>query len=257
MTVTWIYAFAESGYENGVKVGRSSTAFGVWNDAPCFSPTPLIYLAGWKVDIPETPAATRGVAANAVERSVHAVLGRSLAFPRNGREWFDITLSDALERLSNALRAAPTVADGHLGRRVTNDQFRNPHPRKLRGHPLKIVAWIYREHLTGRLKTQIIDDWTAPFELRRRYSRNGFEEIAAFAYDGEPSSERNAQVYAAWSATMKAFGPATDDTVYGWLSAGVVVEDVAASYVGAGLAQLVMDRQCCPTGVRASYNRSQ
>lgn len=257
MRVTWIYAFADSGYENGVKVGRSSTAFGAWDDAPCYSPRPLLYLASWKVDIPAAPGVARGVAASAVERSVHAVLGESLTFPRNGREWFDITSSDALERLSNALRSAPSVVDGHRGRRVTNDQFRNPHPTKLSRHPLKIVAWVYREHLTGRLKTQVIDDWTTPFEVRRRYSRNGFEEIAAFAYEGEPSSEGNAQVYAAWLITMKMFGAGTDDTVYGWLPAGVAVEDITVSYLRAGLGQLQIDRRCCATGVRASYNRSQ
>jgi hypothetical protein len=256
MAITWIYVFADSGHDTGVKVGRSSTAFGAWNDAPCYSPRAMTYVAGWQQDLPDEAGKTRAAAANALERRLHALLIPRLTFPRNGREWFDIAPAEAVDRISGALGAAPTVVDGHRGRRVANDQLRNPHPRRLNAHKWKIVAWIYREHLTGRLKTQVIDDWAAPFEMRRRYSRNGFAEVAAFSYGGAPTAAGNARVYGAWSGVMTAFGPGTDDTVYGWLSSGTDLDHVVDAFRSTGLTSLPLDRRACPIGVRAAYNKT-
>jgi hypothetical protein len=252
----WIYVFRDTGYDIGVKVGRSSSRFGAWDDAPSYSPRQMQYVAGWRVDLPEQPGVSKGAAASQVERSVAAQLGPNLVYPRNGREWFRLSAADAIERISSALRSEPSLRDGHTQKNVTNDQFRNPGPHRIAEHRFKLVAWVYREHLTGRIKTQVNDDWTNPFETRRRYSRNGFEEIAAFSYPGPVSSAGNIQTHEVWRKVMKALGPGPEDRFYGWLSDGVVPSDAARIY-GEALRSLPLEKGNCPPGVRKRYNVSQ
>lgn len=256
MSTAWIYAFADSGYDRGVKLGRSSTKLGAWHDAPCYSPRPLLYLAGWEVDLPVDSRMTKGAAANAIERKVGRHLGPPLTYPRNGREWFDIETAAALSRISDVLGAAPSIENGHLSGIVTNDQFLNPHPRKFGSHPFRIVAWIYREQLTGRVKTQLIDDWQTPFEIRRRYSRNGFEELAAFTSENPSIPDANRQTYEAWVAVMMRLGAGTAPTHYGWLPPEVDLQAVSDLYLKSGLASIGPDRHRMPAGVRPLYNRS-
>lgn len=248
---TWIYAIADTGYDSGVKVGRSSTAMGIWDAVPSYSPRPMRYLAAWRIPLGGPSAKT----ASAVERNVHDAVGAPFVRPRNGREWFDVTTTEAIARITAHLGCEPEIVDGHISRIVTNDQFRNPHPRRLGQHALKVVVWVYREDLSGRLKTQFVDDWTTPFEIRRRYSRNGFAELAAFSYQGAPSGDGNLHVLAAWTAVVTRFGQGPDDQHYGWLDPLANPADVFAKYIDFGLKQVALDRRSAPVGVRAAYNR--
>lgn len=246
----WIYVFLDNGYEQGVKVGRSSSRHGAWDDAPSYSPRPMRYAAGWEINLGV------GQTASSVEREIHGVLGPALVYPRNGREWFDVAQEEAIERISEKLGTAPEGRNLHVNRVVTNDQFRNPHPRRAATNRFRTVAWVYQEHMTGRLKTQVIDDWTTPLETRRRYSRNGFAECAAFTAPDDEISRGNLATQGAWERVMDELCGDHEDGRYGWLPEGARLEDVAAIYRAAGLVSIDMDRARPYPGVKPAYNRS-
>ena len=250
MASTWIYVFWDSGYACGVKVGRSSSQLGAWDDAPSYSPRPMHYVAGWKVNV------GAGQTASSIERKIHNALGAGLVFPRNGREWFDVTPQEAVERIAQAFGKAPEGRDLDVGQVVTNDQFRNPHPRRAATNRFRTVAWVYREHLTDRLKTQVIDDWTTPLESRRRYSRNGFAECAAFTTGDAEIGTANVVTQVGWTRVMTEFCGDYEDSRYGWLPEGASLEGVTAIYRAAGLVQIDMDRAHPYPGVKPAYNKS-
>lgn len=258
--MAWIYAFTDCGYDSGIKVGRcgSATGLAAWDDAPSYSPRPMHYVAGWQVQFPLTTATGRVFhRATDLEHYVHDLCAPALSFPRNGREWFDIDGPEAIRRISHALDFGPTATNRHRGITVANDQFRNPHPRRLSTGRFKVVAWIYEEHLTGRVKTQLVDDWTTPTEIRRRYSRNGFAERHAFTYEGPVVPAANIALFRAWQVAMQELGPGPLDQAYGWLNEGVTREQVASVYLGQGFAEVTIDRDSPPSGVRKAYNRAE
>jgi hypothetical protein len=256
MTTTWIYVFSDSGYPDSVKVGRSSTKHGAWDDAPCYAPRPLMYISGWEVPLSLKPGLTKHTAANQVESAVARSLGVQLTYPRNGREWYRAAPEDAEKKISAILGQSPHVRNGQSGIIVKNDQFRNPKPDKVGSHGFKVALWIYREHLTDRLKIQVIDDWRTPFEVRRRYSRNGFEELAAFSYVGQNTGSGNEAVQGAWLSTMRTYGPGIEDHFYGWLRHGAELSDVVDHIKRTGLVSLPTNRHVRPEGVRLAYNKS-
>jgi hypothetical protein len=218
----------------------------------------MAYLSGWRIELPFTNKAGQILAElPEIEGYIHSSLSSSrLDNECNGIEWFDLTASEAIDSVSDILCRCPDVRDGHIGKVVTNDQFRNPHPRDLLTLGNKIIAWIYREQFTDRVKTQIIDDWKAPREKRRRYSRNGFSAIAGFTYQGRPNPEGNKSVHAAWTRAMEILGPSADDLAHGWVNDSVSVEAVAEIYASSGLESVDIDRLAPPEGVRPAYNRS-
>jgi len=212
------------------------------------------YLAGWQVEFPFITAEKTYEGASDLERDLHSTIGAKLEFPRNGREWFDLSPTEAVERISERLGREPDRCMRHVGTQVTNDQFRNPHAGTLDRHARKVVAWVYEEHLTGRLKTQLIDDWTTPLETKRRYSRNGFSEIAAFSYPGAPSTSENVRLLRCWEMVMSEVGPGTDDTSFGWLLPGATGGEVISIYGKSGFQAFDMVRDHPPEGVKRAYN---
>lgn len=252
----WIYAIQDTGYVRGTKIGICGSANGLacWQAVPCYSPRPMRYLAGWRIELsPSTDSTLRST-----ERCIHDGLGSHwLDHGCNGEEWFDLDAVAATEAVSDMLEQRPSALDRHEGRVVKNDQFRNPHPRHLPTHPRKIVAWVYQEQFTGRLKTQVIDDWKTPRETRRRYSRNGFAAVAAFSYDGRAAPAQNLLVHNAWLEVMRELGPGADDTHYGWLNKLTSLEDVIDRYRSKDLVALDTMSSTPPEGVKHAYNRSE
>ncbi|EWY36278.1 hypothetical protein N825_28825 [Skermanella stibiiresistens SB22] len=254
----FIYAFSDSRYERGVKIGRCSSAYAMtaWKAAPSYSPSPMHYLAAWQVDAPLRCVDGSSHARVAdLEAHLHRACNPHLVFPRNGREWFDLSGPEAIKRISRILGRDPDRVNGHEGIEILNDNLRYPHPTKLRDYGMKVVVWVYREHLTDRLKTQFVHDWTSPRETRRRYSRNGFSEIMAFTYAGAVSGDGNASIYEAWCQVMIEFGPGSDDRAYGWLNPGAKPEDIRNRYQSLGLIPLDIASSRPPDGVRPAYNR--
>lgn len=256
----WIYAIQDSGYERGIKIGMDSSSNGMacWQHVPCYSPRPMLYRAAWRVNLPFTDRNGRIHATpKTVERHVHSNLrAHWLDHGCNGEEWFNLTADEAIDLITGILSLRPQELDRHEGRVVCNDQFRNPHPRHLPTHNKKVIAWIYQEQFTKRVKTQIIDDWATPRKTRRRYSRNGFSALAAFTYDGKSVPHDNRVVFAAWEQTMRHFGPSADDGVYGWLSEGAAPDFVADLYRLSGLEAIDIRVSTPPEGVKRAYNRS-
>ena len=119
--------------------------------------------------------------------------------------------------------------------------------------------WVYREVGTDHLKTQFCDDWTSPHEIKRRYSVNGIEELAAFTYDGETTALGNKDVLDAWIAAVQKFGHGPDDRHYGWLKQSTDLEELFAFYSGANLrrCQHIGKGSPAPQGIKKAYNRSE
>ncbi len=259
----YIYLFRDSGYDVGVKIGYDATnkCASAWKAAPSYSPRAMIFGAAWEipaklVDSSKSPGENRRY----VEQELHLACGRLMSdmpeYPRTGRDWVWTDQQAALKAISNVLGCRPHIVDGHLGKKVSNDNFRNPRPDKVAANRFKIVAWLYRELQTGRLKTQFIDDWTSPREKRRRYSRNGIEELAAFTYPGATTSSGNIRVLEARSKVVRTFGQGPEDQWYGWLNEGVTYEDVASAYSKL-LDQIDPRATRPPEGVRGAYNLSE
>src|SRR5262249_22811206 len=115
MSIGWIYAFQDTGYERGIKVGRDGSKNGLaaWEAVPCYSPREMLYLASWRIEFPFTRGATFSSAAE-LERNLHNEIGGRLDFPRNGREWFDLTATEAAERISDRLGRKPDGEMRHI-----------------------------------------------------------------------------------------------------------------------------------------------
>lgn len=257
-SIGWIYAIQDDDYKCSTKIGACGSPNGMrcWAAVPCYSPRSMSYRDGWRVEFPFTDIHGKSYETlKKLERHIHHCLfDARLDLGRNGLEWFRLSASDARERVGEILSRIATASDRHIGRVVTNDQFRNPHPLKLDEWEWKIVAWVYQEGETGRVKTQYIDDWNTPKEMHRRYSRNGFQELAAFSYEGSPNIQANKRVHKAWQEVMCRFAHSSHDTVYGWLKENVTPREVIHLYRSLGLAELDIVVSAPPQGVRVRHS---
>ena len=257
-----IYMVHDSGYDFGVKIGYIADLTGkaAWRAVPSYSPRPMRFDAVWH--IPEhhfVPGISTTQSKERLEKALHRLLGGPMnarpEFPRTGQDWCAAHVGDALEAVSQFIGAKPSIVSPSYSL-PTNDNFRNPHPRHLDRHPRKIVLWIYRELITGRLKVQFVDDWRTPFERARRYSRNGIEELAAFTYPGPATITGNTAVFEMWRAVVSEFGFGMDDKHYGWLKATAELEDVKAR-IEKHLRSVPTNPQLRPEGVKSSYNAKE
>jgi hypothetical protein len=259
--MSYIYLYSDSGYTDAVKIGYDSSekCRQSWKSVPSYAPRPMLFHAAWKVaDRFYSGGKTRKEALEIVEKSAHRLSGplvhKQPGYERAGRDWVLCTVDQAIQLLSDFFASGPALTAAVQGK-VTNCDFRNPHPRNLESHPTKVVLWVYRERHTRRLKVQFVDNWSSPFEVNRRYSRNGIEELAAFTYAGIATGVGNMRVYATWSEVVTALGYGTDDTYYGWLRPEAELAIVRAM-IGLRLEAVPVDRSNIPEGVRPSYNRT-
>lgn len=254
-----IYLIHDTGYEMGVKLGyiADGTGKAAWRAVPSYSPRPMRIDGIW--NIPARfflPEISQRQSKERLERSLHGLLGgpmnRRPEFPRTGRDWCWAKVEEAVDLVSSFIGSAPSLAAPNYSLPI-NDNFRNPHPKNLATHPHKVVLWLYRERITGRLKTQFIDDWRTPFENARRYSRNGIEEVSAFSYLGRPTTQGNLSVLDTWTRIVTTFGFGPADTNYGWLREGATLHDIEALARGHLQAVQVVSTTI-PEGVKAAYN---
>ncbi|HMN15292.1 MAG TPA: hypothetical protein PKD55_23495 [Bellilinea sp.] len=249
--MAWIYAFQDTGYEQGVKIGIDGTKAGLdrFKKAFCYTPRSMRYLAGWRVDPVRTGHSLRDLEKIAVRGLP------PLRFDNNGTEWVKLTPSEAIEAVSQNLHLAPELLDRSLGKASRWDDFRNPaDPGAMT--TFRQVVWIYKEHLTGRVKTQRIDEWLTPRERVKTYSRNGFKPVCAFTYEGPVSLASNVVLHQTWLTAMSEFGPQVAGEHYGWLSDGIQEDTVASFYRTKGLHELSdFSEEGRPRGVRPAYNR--
>lgn len=252
----WIYVFRDRGYEQGVKIGCDSSADGFTRHqrADSYTPRGIVYEAAWSVD----PARYGAASLRSLEETVlHPQLAadlRPLIFPNNGVEWFDATAEQAVGALTALFDRAPDRRCPAVPRCAPWDDLRNP--KDVGRGRFRQVLWVYQEHLTGRLKTQRIDDWRAPREVRRTYSRNGFRAVAAFIAADPTGPEGNWTVQAAWEAALERFGRGEPHAPYGWTAPGTSVEDLAQLYAEQGL-KPVDPAGAPPDGVKVAYNVAQ
>jgi hypothetical protein len=219
----------------------------------------MLFHAAWQIHtLPSGLSDSAG--RRQIEQALHRLCGPRMAgqpgYDRAGRDWCLASAADAEREITNYMGAEPVLRDAHKARKVTNDKFRNPRPGKVAINKYKVVAWVYRERFTGRLKTQFCDDWTSPHEFQRRYSHNGIDELAAFSYEGAVGGKGNLSVLEAWRGAAMEFGFGIDDTFYGWLREDADLKDVLAFFrerlspcrIGKGTTP--------PSGVKHTYNQA-
>ena len=244
--MTFIYAFRDTGYQRGVKVGRDSSKSGLqrFERSFCYTPRSMEYVARWHI-------ADGGSLA---EAETMARLGLPpLRLANNGHEWINLEPKNLVQAVSTNLGRSPEAEGIRLKSIPSWEDFRNPKMIKP-SDKYRQVLWTYEELETGALKTQRMDDWAAPRETRKTYSRNGFKPIFAFSYDGPVSFQGNRAVQLAWEAAMSEFGPGAGDEFHGWLHAGASTEQLRQFYAARGLKQL-RDLIEKPEGVRRAYNK--
>lgn len=249
----WIYIFRDRGYEQGVKIGCDSGGGGFTRHqrADSYTPRGIVYKAAWSVEPGHYGAASLRTLEETVLHPQLAAELRPLIFPNNGAEWFDATAERAVDVLAALLGGAPDRRHPLVPRSAPWDDLRNP--KDVARGRFRQVLWIYEEHLTGRLKTQRIDDWRAPREVRRTYSRNGFRAAAAFIAADPAGPDGNRAVHAAWEDAMERFGRGEPHALYGWASPGTTVDDLGRLYSQHGL-EMVDPAGPPPPGVKAAYN---
>ncbi|AJF05573.1 hypothetical protein [Geoalkalibacter subterraneus] len=246
----WIYAFRDSRYDVGIKLGWEKSKYGnkYITIAHSYSPAEIIYEAAWEI---ETEVKDRSQS-NAIEEKASQNL-TNLNFPNNGREWFNIDTKSCIEIVSDNLKLK-SVKINKLSNN-NHDDFRYPkHLDSPRMSKHKQVLWVYEENITKRIKLQRIDEWKTPRETRKRYSRNGFKPIAAFTYQSGVNINSNIKIHRLWETTLTNYKTPIDNSTYGWLPENVSGEEVIHYLAKNHFEQLSPPFNNKPFGVRTSYN---
>lgn len=247
----WIYAFRDARYDHGIKIGwdgdkRCKSRI---NKAQSYSPVKIICEAVWQ--IPDELKTRLGSARKVEGLACKGLL--PLSYQNNGREWFDVDITSALERVSANLNLQPQKIE--FASTVNWDDFRSPRDiEKAQFSIFKQVLWVYEENLTGRIKVQRIDEWKTPREGVKTYSRNGFKPMRAFTYTGRTCKTKNLGIVDLWKETMKTFHAPVDNSSYGWLPDNVGLGDVYSFLSGSGYNNLDPPFVSMPEGVKQSYN---
>ncbi len=214
-----IYLFRDVGYEMGVKVGRGDPCR-CYAEAQGYSPRGIECVAYWDVPVDRE---------SALEKSLHLSMGQEFGAlrlptddgPRNGKEWFRATPVESICFISTELERDPKSSALNCSRAF--DKLRSePHYKG------RLVLWIMEEFETGAMKLYQCSEWSSPREIRRRYSRNGFAQVAAFAYRGKASLAANEALDRLRKSCLDRLATPTGRREYGWFENSVVRSDVEA-----------------------------
>jgi hypothetical protein len=250
-----IYIFCDVGYEIGVKVGRGDPSRCI-AEAQGYSPRGIECVAYWDVSVERE---------SALEKVIHSSLGQRFGTlrlptednPRNGKEWFRATPVQSIKLVRSELKDDPR-STGLKCSRVFDKLRSEPHYKG------RLVLWVVKEFETGAIKLYQCSEWSSPREMRRRYSRNGFAQVAALVYRSKPSPAANESMDSLRKSCLDRFPTPTGRKEYGWFESSVDRSDVEAflkdNSRNHGLElESVIDISTAagrPPGVRVSYHAS-
>lgn len=240
-----VYVFFDPRYDIGVKVGRGNLA-NCLHDAQGYAPDGLECAGAWQFatssqSIAAEKDAHRAMQDNGYERLVSPSTGDH----RNGTEWFVSSIQDSVSLLSG-LFLSPVI----------NYSIESLRQDKLLSTPRRegrLVLWIFKEELTGRLKLNTCSEFQSPREMRRRYSRNGFSEEAAYVIDPPITLATNQRLYDIRKKITEKFGYGERSQRFGWLSNGVEISNLESEFGSIQELIRISDMQERPLGVRPSY----
>jgi len=244
-----VYVFSDPRYEIGVKVGygRLGACLG---DAQGYSPEGLVCSGAWSFADREASASAEKKAHSALTE--HGIMKLSLPdsnAPRNGTEWFECSADIAVSILEELFAAQ---AEPFQLPRLGQDKVLSKPERQGR-----MVLWVFKEELTDHLKISACSEFTSPIAARRRYSRNGYTELAAYVARPPIDLAKNQFLYATREKMLADFGTGERSQKYGWVS-NAAVEACLIEALGAveELSRLT-NLSIRPTGVRPSYTGSR
>lgn len=243
MSLGFIYAFRDRGYDKGIKVGRDKNHPDRFRRAQCYTPRGIDVAAVWRID---------GTFASLAQAEATARQGLPLISGLNsGAEWCAVTAAGAIERVSSNLGNDPEPRAGNPSITATYDDFRDP--KQLGRETNRQILWIYRENVTSQLKVQRTCSWRVPQEPVKTYSLLGFRPVACFGLFAERDVRvGNRRIHELWVDLVNAHGYGVDHIHVGWLRPHTKIEDLYRAAVAAGLIELKDWRQC-PVDVRPGY----
>jgi hypothetical protein len=243
MTLGWIYALRDRGYEVGTKIGRDKNHPDRFRRAQCYTPRGIDLEAVWRVERKFDSLAQAEVVAR---RGLPLISGSN-----SGAEWCAVTATEAIGRVSANLGIEPEACGGNPRITTTYDDFRDP--KQLGRETHRQILWIYRENGTGMLKVQRTCSWAVPQEPVKTYSLLGFRPVACFGLFGDlDMREGNRRIHELWVEIVSRYGYGVDHLQVGWLQPRADVEELRRLTVGRGLVELT-DWRHCPAGVRSGY----
>lgn len=240
-----VYVFSDPRYERGIKVGKGKLP-DCFHDAQGYAPGGLICLRLWSF-----PSLQQ---AKTWERAAHAAL-QAAGFPRlahhpklcrNGVEWFDATPDEGLPVLEHLFQSSGK--EGLKLRTFRQDKvLSTPHRQG------RLVLWIFKELLTDRLKISTCSEFASPRERARRYSRNGYEEVAAYVIPPPISLQTNKRLFDIRRQLLELYGSGERSLRFGWLREGVKLSEITSFLAEAFELEKLQDLNQRPVGVRPSY----
>lgn len=249
MVGNFIYAFRDNGYERGVKIGRGASSN--LTTAQCFTPRGVAFLGAWEVGLHQKVTVVEAAALKRLDSRRFVLPGFSIENTRTGREWFDLTPPEAVELISEALSLSPCPEPWRV-RATPADEYQS-----IDRKPGRMMVFVQEECETRRLKVNSVSEWTSPRERQRRYSRNGFGQIAAYTYlDPEVTIDQNFKVVEARLALFRRYA-CNPKSSLGWLPEAAAREEVSHFLSGAGLTKIsdIISSAGRPPGVRVAYNK--
>lgn len=240
-----VYAFRDPRYEIGIKVGCGSLA-NCLHDAQGYAPDGVFCEAYWPIPSSEP--------ARVAEARVHEALKRrrinrlevaSGGATRSGTEWFDCDRAEAVRTTSEVLG---TALEGPPVRGLRADKVLSSPARQGR-----LVLWVLEECLTRRLKLNTCSEFMSPIAPRRRYSRNGYREVAAYVIEPPISLGTNKRLFEIRREVLSRYARDERAAHYGWCSDGFDRHRLTTELSNYSELDIWPDLSVRPPGVRPSY----
>lgn len=240
-----VYAFRDPRYETGIKIGYGNL-LACLHDAQGYAPEGIVNEAHWTVPENRAPRAVEsGFHSALLKAGIQPLDVRDGAETRSGQEWFDCTLTDAI-----------MVGRSILGEPGGSTRIKGLRKDKVLSSPSaqgRLVLWILQECLTGRLKLNACSEFKSPTARRRRYSRNGYREIAAWVIEPPISHATNHRLFEIRRHLLARFAADGRAANYGWCREGTTPDHLNAALAEHPELAQWLDLSRRPTGVRASY----
>jgi len=269
----WIYAIFDSGYSNGVKVGRATETARFLKTPSGHSPRLMKCLGAWFIEKDKWDFLRRELGGptttdDDVERWFR---DHENVFPlifehsdngityTNGSEYLDINPDHLLDlidgKLARTFGEAPSL---QYTQDISGDyDFMRSGSNATPIFVGRQVLWLWKEWETGRIKIQRNSEWSGPRQKTWTYSRIGVCPIAAFTYPSPDCSddEHDINVEKCWQAAVSQFCDTDSRKILGWLKNDVSnwqLEQIIRDH-GLDAIDRFWDQNARPQDVRIGY----
>lgn len=240
-----VYIFRDERYSHGAKVGKGRI-ISCLHDAAGYSPGVMLCVGFWCFsNSREAYDAEKSLHDHLRQRGIHHMELPNSDVPRNGTEWFDLCPSEAVKIGDRFFRRTHDIA--HLSGTRQDKVLSRP------SREGRLLLWIYEECITKQIKINTCSEFKSPTEQRRRYSRNGYQQVAAFSIDPPFTLEGNQMVFQAREDTISYFGESIGKGQFGWLSRDLKLQEVVHYLSKIPSLVRITDIETRPVGTRPSY----